>query len=44
MKNVLVCSGGMVGVEGVPEEVKILPLGLVKSQKGDFVVDTIVYG
>lgn len=39
MKNVLVCSGGMVGVEGVPEEVKILPLGLVKTQKGDFVVD-----
>lgn len=39
MKNVVVCSGGMVSVEGVPEEVKILPLGLVKSQKGDFMVD-----
>lgn len=39
MKNVVVCSGGMISVEGVPEEVKILPLGLVKSQKGDFMVD-----
>lgn len=39
MENVVVCSGEMVSVEGVPEEVKILPLGLVKSQKGDFMVD-----
>lgn len=39
MKKIVVCSGGMVNVDGVPEEIKLLPLGLVKSQKGDFVVD-----
>ena len=26
-------------IDGVPDKVKLLPLGLVKSQKGDFVVD-----
>ena len=29
----------MVDVDGVPEEIKILPLGHVHSQKGDFEVD-----
>lgn len=39
MKGIVICSGGMVDVEGVPEEIKILPLGHVHSQKGDFEVD-----
>lgn len=39
VKGIVICSGGMVGVEGVPEEIKILPLGHVHSQKGDFEVD-----
>lgn len=39
MKGIVACSGGMVDVEGVPEEIKILPLGHVHSQKGDFEVD-----
>lgn len=37
--ELVVCSGGMVDVGGIPEEVKILPLGHVHSQKGDFNVD-----
>lgn len=39
MNGVIACSGGMVNVEGVPEEIKLLPLGHVHSQKGDFLVD-----
>lgn len=39
MKGIVICSGGMVDVEGIPEEIKILPLGHVHSQKGDFEVD-----
>lgn len=39
MRGIVVCSGGMVDVEGIPEEIKILPLGHVHSQKGDFEVD-----
>lgn len=39
MKGIVICSGGMVDIEGVPEEIKILPLGHVHSQKGDFEVD-----
>ena len=39
MEGIVICSGGMVDVEGVPEEIKILPLGHVHSQKGDFEVD-----
>lgn len=39
LKGIVICSGGMVDVEGVPEEIKILPLGHVHSQKGDFEVD-----
>ena len=38
MDEKLVLSSG-VEVSGVPDVVKILPMGLVKSQKGDFVVD-----
>lgn len=39
MEKIVLCSGGMVDVAGVPEEIKILPLGHVHSQKGDFEVD-----
>lgn len=39
MGDMVACSGGMVNVEGVPEEIKILPLGHVHTQKGDFDVD-----
>lgn len=39
MKGIVICSGGMVDVGNVPEEIKILPLGHVHSQKGDFEVD-----
>ena len=39
LEGIVICSGGMVDVEGVPEEIKILPLGHVHSQKGDFEVD-----
>lgn len=35
----IVCSGGAVDVSAVPEEIKILPMGKVKSRKGDFIVD-----
>ena len=34
-----VCAGEGVEVSGVPSEIKILPLGRVHSQKGDFTVD-----
>ncbi len=39
MDGIFICSGGMVNLDGVPEEIKILPLGHVHSQKGDFEVD-----
>ena len=39
VEKIVLCSGGMVDVGGVPEEIKILPLGHVHSQKGDFEVD-----
>lgn len=39
MKGIVACSGEAVTVDGVPEEIKILPLGHVNSQKGDFYVD-----
>ena len=39
MGSIIICSGGMVGVDGVPEEIKLLPLGKVLSKKGDFLVD-----
>jgi phage I-like protein len=39
MAKLLVCSGNASEVNGVPDVVKLLPLGMVKSQKGDFIVD-----
>lgn len=39
MGNVIICSADRVEVSGVPEEIKILPMGYVHSQKGDFMVD-----
>ena len=39
MEKLAACSGETVTVDGVPEEIKILPLGHVQSQKGDFYVD-----
>ncbi len=39
MKGFIVCKGGEAKIEGVPEIVKLLPLGHVQSQKGDFEVD-----
>ena len=39
MDGMMICSGGMVDVGSVPEEIKILPLGHVHSQKGEFDVD-----
>lgn len=39
MKNMIVCAAGGVDVSGVPQEIKILPMGDVHSQKGDFRVD-----
>lgn len=39
MEKLVACSGEAVTVDGVPEEIKILPLGHVQSQKGDFYVD-----
>lgn len=39
MKKYIVCSANGVEIDGVPTEVKILPLGHVISRKGDFDVD-----
>lgn len=39
MELLTVCKGNEAELNGVPDVVKILPLGLVKSQKGDFTVD-----
>lgn len=39
MGKLVACSGETVTVDGVPEEIKILPLGHVQSQQGDFYVD-----
>lgn len=39
MSKKLVLSVSSSKIEGAPDTVKLLPLGLVKSQKGDFVVD-----
>lgn len=35
----MACTGSGVEVTGVPEEIKILPMGHVSTQKGDFIVD-----
>lgn len=39
MAKLFVCSGGQSEVNGAPEKVKLLPIGHVRSQKGDFDVD-----
>ncbi|WP_270815177.1 phage protease [Hungatella effluvii] len=39
MNQLIVCKGGESGLEEVPAQVKLLPLGYVTSTKGDFVVD-----
>lgn len=39
MKNYLLLKGGNVELSGVPEKIPILPLGHVRSSKGDFDVD-----
>ncbi|BFH17028.1 phage protease [Paenibacillus melissococcoides] len=39
LKKWIVCSGTVTEVQGVPTVIKLLPLGHVKSQKGNFVVD-----
>jgi phage I-like protein len=39
LSKLFICSGESVEVSGAPSEVKILPMGHVKSQKGDFIVD-----
>lgn len=39
MDSFFICKGGDAPLEGVPEVVKLLPLGHVKSQKGEFDVD-----
>ena len=38
MRN-LILSLSSSEIKGIPEVIKLLPLGLVKSQKGDFIVD-----
>lgn len=39
MSKLIVCTGEEIEISGVPTEIKILPMGQVHSQKGDFVVD-----
>lgn len=39
MAEMMACAGQGIDVSGVPAEIKILPLGRVHSQKGDFNVD-----
>lgn len=39
MRKLIACVGDGVEVSDVPTEIKILPLGKVHSQKGDFIVD-----
>lgn len=39
MEDYIVCATGAVDADGAPTEIKILPLGMVHSQKGDFIVD-----
>lgn len=38
-KKMIACGGNAVELSGIPGEIKILPIGSVKSQKGDFIVD-----
>lgn len=44
MGQIRICSTSGVEVTGVPEEIKILPKGLVQSQKGKFLVDDESFG
>ena len=39
MNGILRCSGLPIEVKEVPEIIRILPIGEVKSRKGDFIVD-----
>lgn len=39
MECMMICAVGGVDVSRVPNEIRILPLGNVHSQKGDFIVD-----
>lgn len=42
MKNkerAVACTAGQIAVDGVPEEIKILPLGMVHNMHQDFLVD-----
>ena len=39
MAKLIACAGQGVELSGVPTEIKILPLGRVHSQNGDFNVD-----
>lgn len=39
MAKLIACAGQGIELSGVPTEIKILPLGRVHSQKGDFNVD-----
>lgn len=39
MAEMMACAGQGIDVSGVPAEIKLLPLGRVHSQKGDFDVD-----
>ncbi|WP_084524425.1 phage protease [Lutispora thermophila] len=43
MSNKVLMISNSIDLKGVPNEIKILPLGLVKSQKGDFYVDKSSY-
>lgn len=38
-KKTYICRAEPAGIDGIPGEIKILPLGMVHSQKGDFIVD-----
>lgn len=39
MSKLILCKGQQAEVVGAPEIIQLLPMGLVKSQKGDFTVD-----
>lgn len=39
MEKLMACAAEAAELSGVPSEIKILPLGMVHSQKGDFLVD-----
>lgn len=39
LKSLIICSAAVAEVQGIPTVIKLLPLGKVKSQKGDFIVD-----